>query len=53
METDDAPEAMRMEVSVLCCTRRHEMVEYRFRHSASLEAGRETAEFLRAFPWNN
>jgi hypothetical protein len=52
VSTDDVPQAMRMEVSVLCCTRRRELVEYRFRHAASLEVGRETSEFLRAFPWS-
>jgi hypothetical protein len=48
---EDGPRTMQMEVSVLCCTSRREVVEYRFRHLAGLGLDREVSDFLRGFPW--
>jgi len=47
----EAMQAVRLEVIVLCCTARHELVEYRFRHAAGTDSGAAITAFLRGFAW--
>lgn len=42
---------LKMDVMVVCCTEGHEVVEYRFRHNATVTAELEETAFMRNFPW--
>lgn len=43
---------MQMDVYVVCCTTRGEVVEYRFRHTPDVSAAFKQNEFVRGFPWD-
>ena len=50
-EVDGQVHTLKMDVVVVCCTEGHEVVEYRFRHNATVTAELEEAAFMRNFPW--
>ncbi len=45
------PDAV-MDIDIVCCTTRREVVEMRFRYRPGLDAARETVSFIAAFPWD-
>jgi hypothetical protein len=48
---DAAPQPIRLDIYVFCCSRAGEVYEYRFRHAAGVDGGLAIAEFMRQLDW--